>query len=170
MTSPMGSDQSCPLDSPGGRCELDVNLEILRSVPVFSEVPLQCLRVYAYMSRRIYYKAGSFLFRQGDMDDRGYIILSGRAQVVRELKESSILLDEFREGDFLGGLALFSNIRRLFSVRALTDLECLTLDREAFQKLLVQFPSVAVSMLDVMIRRIVTMEERLLQSEERVYG
>ena len=81
-------------------------------------------------------------------------------------------MHEFGEGDFFGGLALFSDVARLLSVRAVTDLECLTIDRETFQKLFVQFPEVGVKMFDVMIRRLIRMEEKLMQAkaDECAYG
>lgn len=173
MSSPMDRPQnSCPTRIGGGRCELEANLEVLRGVLVFSGIPIERLKLYAYLSKRACYHPGEFLFRQGDSDDHGYIIISGRAQVIRELKDHSVLLHEFSDGDFLGGLALLSDIRRLFSVKAVTCLECLTLDRESFRKLLVQFPEVAVKVLDVMIQRMVQMEEKLLQAEshECVFG
>jgi CRP-like cAMP-binding protein len=157
-------EHSCPTGG-GSRCELDENLAILRGVPAFSRIPLPRLKLYAYLSKRACYQAGEFLFRQGDSDDHGYIVISGRAQLIRELKDHSVLLHEFIEGDFLGGLALFSDISRLFSVKAVTKLECLTLDRETFQKLLIQFPEVAIKVLDVMVKRVVQMEEKLLQAE-----
>lgn len=165
-------DHNCPQMEKEGLCELDKNFEILRAIPVFSAIPMQRLKLYAYLSKRACYGPGDFLFRQGDYDNRGYIISSGRAQVIREYPDHSVLLHEFGEGDFLGGLALLSDIPRLFSVKALTRLECLTLDRESFRKLLIQFPEIALKVLDIMIKRVVQMEEKLIQSEthECVFG
>ncbi|NSW87627.1 MAG: cyclic nucleotide-binding domain-containing protein [Syntrophobacteraceae bacterium] len=163
MNSPTESDKPCS-SAMRDRCELDENLEILRNVPAFSAIPLQNLRLYAYLSRRRCYRAGEFLFHQGDMDDCGYIVVSGTARVLRELKDCSIFLNELKEGEFFGGLALFSDIRRLFSVRAVTDVECLTLDRESFRRMLLQFPDVSLKVLDIMIKRIVQMEEKLFQA------
>ena len=154
------------------RCELDENLEILRRIPVFAAIPLHRLKLYAYIGKRVSYTAGQFIFRQRETGDRGYIIVSGRVQVIREFSDHSVLLNEFKEGDFFGGLALLSDTVRLFSVRAVTRVECLTWEREGFQKLLVQFPEVAMQILDMMIKRIIQMEEKLLQTQlhECVFG
>jgi CRP-like cAMP-binding protein len=48
-------------------------------------------------------------------------------------------------------------------VRATTDVEVLTIDRESFRKILRQFPELVEKILDVMIGRIVRMEEKLLE-------
>lgn len=50
-------------------------------------------------------------------------------------------------------------------MRATTELECLTIDRETFQKLFLQFPEVGIKMLEIMVRRVIQMEEKLLQFE-----
>jgi len=168
----MEHDRTCSMNEHGGRCELETNLEVLRKIPVFSGIPLQRLKLYAYLCKRVCYRTGEFIFRQGDSDDRGYILVSGRAQVVREYEDHSVFLNELREGEFFGGLALLSDINRLFSVKAATDVDCLTLDRESFRKMLIQFPEVGVKVLDLMIRRIVQMEEKLMRKHvhECMYG
>ncbi len=166
MNSPMDRERASDSD-PGGksRCELEINLEILRKVPIFSTIPIDRLKLYAYLSKRLKYRAGEFVFRHGESGNLGYIIICGRAQVIREIQTHSIFLHEFKEGDFFGGFALFADAPRLFSVRAVTDLECLTIDRETFQKLIVQSPEVGVRMLEILVRRVIQMEEKLLQDQ-----
>lgn len=168
----MEPNNTCPPHAGGGRCELEENLEILRGIPAFSGIPIQRLRLYAYLGKRVCFSPGDFLFRQGDAGDRGYIVVCGAVQVIREFPDHSVLLNEFKEGEFFGGLALLSKIRRLFSVRAVTPLECLTWDRDSFQKLLLQFPEVAIQILDMMIQRVIQMEDKLLStmSNECVFG
>jgi CRP/FNR family cyclic AMP-dependent transcriptional regulator len=173
MSSPLDQQKVCELDAKGrSRCQLDENLDILRTVPAFSSIPIERLKLYAYLSNRRHYRAGEFLFRQGDTDNLGYIVICGKAQVIREYKDHSILLNELVEGDFFGGLVLLSDVPRLFSVRAVNDLECLTIDRETFQKLFMQFPEAAMKMLSIMLKRVIQMEEKLLQakSDECMYG
>ncbi len=173
MSSPRDPERVCELDAKGkSRCQLDENLDILRKVQAFSNIPIERLKLYAYLSNRRYYRAGEFIFRQGDKDNLGYIVICGKAQVIRELKDHSILLNELVEGDFFGGLTLLSDVPRLFSVRVVKDLECLTIDRETFQKLFVQFPEAGIKVLDIMLRRIIRMEEKLLKAndQESLYG
>lgn len=146
------------------RSELEKNLEILRNVDVFSGIPLEKLRIYAYLSKRVCYREGDFVFHKGEHDERGYIIVSGKAQIVREDGGESVPLEQLGEGDFFGGLALLADIKRLFSARTVTHVECLTLDRLTFQKLLLQFPAIAIKVLDVMVKRIARMEEKFLDS------
>jgi CRP-like cAMP-binding protein len=173
MNSPLDQQKIFEPDVNGrSRCELDKNLDILRMVPAFSSIPIERLKVYAYLSNRIRYRAGEFVFRQGERGNLGYVVVCGRAQVIRELTDHSIFLHEFKDGDFFGGFALFADAPRILSVRATTNLECLTIDRETFQKLFMQFPEVGIKMLDVMVRRLIEMEEKLMQAkaDECTYG
>jgi len=166
MSSPTDREKASEADA-GGKCacELEVNLDILRKVPIFSSIPIERLKLYAYLSKRMHYRPGEFVFRHWEGGNLGYVIICGRAQVIRELKTHSLFLHEYKEGDFYGGFALFADAPRLFSVRATTELECLTIDRETFRKLFLQFPEVGIKMLEIMVRRVIQMEEKLLQFE-----
>jgi CRP-like cAMP-binding protein len=173
MSSPLDQEKVIDRDVRGGsRCELDNSLEILRRVPVFSGIPLDQLKLFAYLSSRSHFRAGEFVFRQQERGNLGYVVIQGKARVIREYEDHSIFLNDYQEGDFFGGMALMSDIARLFSVKAVTDLQCLTIDRETFQRVFVQFPEVGIKMLDFMIKRIIQMEERLLQAkaDECMYG
>jgi CRP-like cAMP-binding protein len=161
MSLPTGHEHRCT-DETQNRSELEENLEILRNVPSFSAIPLERLKVYAYLSKRMCYQEGKFLFRKGEHDDRGYIIVTGKVHILRECEKHLVSLEELKEGDFFGGLALLADIERLFSAKAMSDVECLTLDRLSFQKLLLQFPETVIRVLDVMIKRIARMEEKFL--------
>lgn len=144
-------------------CELDDNVEWLRKTDVFSTIPLERLRVYALMCNRRRFRRGEFVFRQGQPDDKGYVLLSGKVQMVREYENHSVIVHDLESGAFFGGLALLADIRRLFGARAATDVEVLYIERETFRKILRQFPELTERILDVMIRRIVTMEEKILE-------
>ncbi|ROQ92040.1 Crp/Fnr family transcriptional regulator [Desulfosoma caldarium] len=144
-------------------CELDDNLEWLRRTDVFSSIPLERLRVYALMCHRRRFRRGEFLFRQGQPDDKGYILVAGTVQMVRQYENHSVIVHDLEPGAFFGGLALLANIQRLFGARAATDVDVLYIDRETFRKILHQFPDLMEKILDVMIRRIVLMEEKILE-------
>jgi CRP-like cAMP-binding protein len=65
-------------------CEYDADVEMLRAIPVFSELPLDFLRAYAYLCERIRFQEGEYLFRQNERDSRAYLVVSGTLEAVRE--------------------------------------------------------------------------------------
>lgn len=128
------TDPSSQAPAPGG--EYAENLDILRTIPLFAGVPLESLKVAAFLCKRIGFKPDDNVFGQGETDDRAYHLLAGRAALswtAPEDKGGEVrVLAEFGPGDFLGGLALFGSATRLFSLTALTPLTVLILSREKF--------------------------------------
>ena len=142
--------------------EFQQNLEILRQMDFFSAMPLEALKLFAYLFIRETFKPGDDLFQQDDNDGKAFYMISGTAEVVREDEKGEAVLGKFTQGEFLGGLALLGDMRRLYSVRAQTDIMCLVMTREKFTKAIEQFPELMPRVLETMVQRIRSWEERLL--------
>ena len=88
-----------------------------------------------------HFEPGEAIFRQGDWGDKVYIIMKGEVEVVREEPgKGEILLTKQGSGDCFGELALLSNAPRSATVRTLTSVDALTIDRGAFNSLMAGFP------------------------------
>jgi len=146
--------------------ELKKNLEILRQMDFFSALPLEALKLFAYLFARENFRAGDYLFHQDDNDGKAFYILSGTAEAVREAEGGELTLSTYDEGAFLGGLALLGDMRRLFSLKALTDMTCLVMTREKFAKAIEQFPELMPRVLATMVNRIRSWEERLFLDDK----
>ncbi len=71
------------------------------------------------------FSAGQILLKEGDSGYSGFIVKKGRLEVSRQAGERRVVLGELGEGDIVGESALFDDIRRNATVRALTDGEML---------------------------------------------
>jgi CRP-like cAMP-binding protein len=142
--------------------EFQQNLEILRQMDFFSALSLEALKVFAYLFTREKFKPGDYLIHQEDNDGKAFYIISGKAELVRADEKGETILGDFGKGEFLGGLALLGDMRRLFSVRAQTDLMCLVITREKFTKAIEQFPELMPRVLETMVKRVRLWEKRLL--------
>ena len=142
--------------------EVQQNLELLRQMDFFSAMSLEALKVFAYLFTREKFKPGDRLVAQDDSDGKAFYIISGTAEIVREDERGQTILGKFVQGEFFGGLALLGDMRRLFSVRAQTDLICLVMTREKFTKAIEQFPELMPRVLEAMVKGIRFWEERLL--------
>ena len=114
--------------------ELEQNLEFLRQTYFFSGIPLEALKVFAYLCTREKFKAGEYLFRQGEDDGQAFYIIEGKAVLEYERNGDTTMIRDCDPGEFLGGLTLVGDMRRLFSLKASTDTTCLILNREKFTK------------------------------------
>jgi CRP-like cAMP-binding protein len=145
-------------------CEYQENLEILRQTYFFSGLPLESLKIFAYLCTREKFREGEFLFRQGEDDGEALWIISGRAQLERSTHEASQAIRICAAGDFIGGLTLLGETPRLYSLRALQETVGLVLTRDKFAKTLEQFPGQRARIFRTVVGAISGWEERFLES------
>jgi len=144
--------------------ELDQNLELLRQTYFFSVVPLEALKVFAYLCNRETFKEGEYLFRQDEDDGRAFYIIKGRAVLGREEGESEKEIRMYSEGDFLGGLSLMGPMQRLFSLKAASEVTCLICAREKFSRTLSQFQDLMPGLFKALVGAINGWEKGFLSS------
>ena len=60
---------------------LNEEVDLLRNIPLFSNIEPSKLKLLAFTSERLTFPAGQELFHQGDMGDTAYIIIDGKADV-----------------------------------------------------------------------------------------
>jgi putative ABC transport system ATP-binding protein len=87
------------------------------------------------------YVAGTDVIIQGDIGDKFYIIKSGRMVVILESDGQSEVVLKLGPGDFFGELALLREEPRAATVRAVENVELLTLSKGLFTELLKISPS-----------------------------
>ena len=150
--------------------ELEQNLEILRQTYFFSVLPLETLKIFAYLCSREKFKQGEYIFRQNEDDGQAFYIISGKARLEREDNGSVKEIRECSSGEFLGGLTLLGEARRLFSLKALEDTICLVLVREKFSKASEQFPDIMPRIFKAVAKHIDTWEERFLADRADLCG
>jgi CRP/FNR family cyclic AMP-dependent transcriptional regulator len=150
--------------------ELEQNLEILRQTYFFSGLPLETLKIFAYLCAREKFKQGEYIFRQNEDDGQAFYIISGKGMLEREDKSSVKEIRECHSGEFLGGLTLLGEARRLFSLRAVQDTTCLVLAREKFSKTREQFPDIMPRIFKEVAKNIDAWEERFLADRADLCG
>jgi CRP/FNR family transcriptional regulator, cyclic AMP receptor protein len=147
-------------------CEFQENLATLREIDFFSELPLDLLKIIAYLCEREKYQTGDFLINKGEDDGQAFYIISGKVGLIHsgETKSSNMIL-EYGPGKFLGGLSLIGKMQRLFSLKALEDTLCLVLSREKFSKAIAQFPDITPRLFQAVISRILNWEKKMFQEQ-----
>lgn len=103
-------------------------LALLRAVPMFVPLGPAVLERLARDMIPVSVAAGSWVFRQGDVGDRFYVIEAGEVAIViddRAVRQEG-------PGRAFGEIALLRDIPRTASVRALTHVALLALERDDF--------------------------------------
>jgi CRP/FNR family cyclic AMP-dependent transcriptional regulator len=150
--------------------ELEENLEILRQTYFFCGLPLEALKIFAYLCTREKFKPGEYIFRQHEEDGRAFYIINGKARLEREDNGSVKEIRDCRQGEFFGGLSLMGEIRRLFSLKAAEDTTCLVLVRDKFSKAIEQFPDIMPRIFKAVAKNIDSWEERFLADRADLCG
>jgi CRP-like cAMP-binding protein len=142
--------------------EFQENLELLRQIYFFSGLPLETLKVFAYLCTREKFKQDEYIFSQDEDDGQAFYIINGQAQLERRENGAASRVREFNSGEFIGGLTLLGETKRLFSLRSVSDTTCLVLNREKFSKTIEQFPYLLVKICNAVAKSIDLWEERFL--------
>ena len=142
-------------------------VDILRRVPLFSGVDAPKLKLLAFTSQVVRYKAQDTLFEQGEPGDSAYVILSGNARVFANTDAGEIELAEVSETDFVGEIAILCDVPRTATVEAKSDLTALRVNKDCFAELLTTFPAMGIAMLRELGFRLSRTTADLVASESR---
>jgi CRP-like cAMP-binding protein len=107
------------------------------------------------------FEVGEDVVRQGDEGDCMFVILDGRAEVIRSEGGSDLTVAVLEKGDIFGEMALIRKRTRSASVRALTPLRVMTVDRRTFLQRIQEDPSIALNLLKMMVDRVEALDAEL---------
>lgn len=124
-----------------------------------SRESLECLAAFAFQRE---FEAGDVIMREGQTGNGLYIITAGTVEVVKGLESPNPQrVATLGEGDVFGEMALLDELPRSASVRAIGPTACLGIDRFLFLTQIQKDPTVAITMLQVLARRLREMDENL---------
>lgn len=133
---------------------LTEDVELLRRIPLFAEVPVSKLKLLAFTSERVTFAAGEVVFRQNDVGTSAYIIIDGEADVIIETPNGPVTVARVKQTDFVGEIAILCDVRRTATVIARTDLTTLCISKELFFRLITDFPQIAIAVMRVLAHRL----------------
>ncbi len=113
----------------------------LRDLPILRFLPpdIRSLVVDSFVPAS--FPFGAPIVREGEEADALYVLVSGRARVVKTgTTGEEVSLNVLRPGDSFGEMGLLEARRRMATVRASTDVEVLRLDRSVVAALLQRHP------------------------------
>jgi CRP/FNR family transcriptional regulator, cyclic AMP receptor protein len=133
---------------------LQQEFELLRRVPFFAEIEPAKLKLLAFMSERVGYDSGKDVFRQGDQADAAYLIIEGEAEVVVNTPNGPMVLATLGANEIVGEMAILCNVPRTATIRAKGRLVALRIKKDPFMRMVREFPSMAVSMMQELAQRL----------------
>jgi CRP-like cAMP-binding protein len=123
-------------------------MDVLRALPLFSNLSTRHLRQVAKLAEFVEFARGDFVVHVGEPSDAFYLIISGKAKVVGKPRARGL-----GPGAFFGEMGLIDGEARSATIVAATELHAMKLARRPFMKLLEQEPRVALTLLAELARR-----------------
>ena len=133
----------------------DARIEHLRRVSLFNDCTEDELRRIAEISRTVEVPAGTVLTEIGGPGDAFFFIVDGRVTVQTPAGAG----DPLYPGDFFGEMSLLDGEPRSATVKAMTDLRLLVVERSHFWRLLNETPDLVRRILTVLSRRVRRLEQ-----------
>ena len=133
---------------------LKQEFELLRRVPIFAEIEPAKLKLLAFMSERVGFDPGKRLMQQGDPADAAYLIIDGHAEVILETPAGPVIVATLGANDFVGEMAILGDVPRNATVRAKDRLIALRISKEPFLRMVREFPTMAVSIMQELAQRV----------------
>ena len=121
---------------------IDDTLTILLRLPIFKDISLEMVKLYAYLAKREEYKKGDVILRQGRGADRLCLIITGEVLITHPMVDREIVLQELSADSmhYFGELALICECDWNFNAHAGSDVSLLSISRESFMKVIERYP------------------------------
>src|SRR5436189_1001347 len=129
---------------------IDDDITFLERVPTLSLLGRQALRILAIGAETRYIHSGEVLFKAGDDAEGGFVVQEGRFSLSQPGGGETL----FGPCTLLGELALFTEIRRPATAKALEPSTVLCIPRPLLIRMLDSFPDAARKLREIIATRL----------------
>ncbi len=116
------------------------------------------------------YQPGQDIVREGEAGDCMYVIQDGEVEVLRRVDGEQTVVDRMGAGDIFGEIAIVESTVRSSTVRAVTEVRAITIDRETFLRRVKEDPSLALNVLRVMAGRVRRLDGEIVLLKRQLRG
>lgn len=141
--------------------------ELLARVPLFQELDPADLEMIAAVTREETYGPAADIVRIGDAGHSLYLVLDGTVVVVYPSRSADVELARLGAGEFFGEMAILNAKPRSATVRSLDGVRVLALEKDAFTRIVMESPRVALRVMESLSGRIRNTDEQLSGLSER---
>jgi CRP-like cAMP-binding protein len=132
------------------RLRKDAKIELIRKVPLFSQLSKAELAEVARLADEVDFKEGKRFMREGQRGTEFFVLLAGSAEVRKGKRK----VNELSGRDFFGEIALVTRSPRTATVTATSSGRALVVTDRAFKRLLERSPQIQVKVLQALAERL----------------
>jgi len=109
------------------------------------------------------YNAGEVILHEGEYSNEMYIIISGRVEISKNIDGNQYLLENLKDGDIFGEMALLDNSPHTVTVKAVDDTTLITIDKHKFEEVICQNMSLVYMLIRKLNKRMRKKDEELIK-------
>ena len=149
-------------------------IEVLKTVPIFSDLSDKDLKSVVKKMVSQKYKKGHVILEEDSFGDHCYFLTRGRVKITRvSSDEREVILALLGPGDFFGEMSLLDGEGRSANIVANEPAKMLTLSRSDFLACLESYPKIAIALLEELAVRLRKSDQQieslsLSDSEQRI--
>jgi CRP-like cAMP-binding protein len=143
---------------------LNEEVEILKSIPIFSKIEAAKLKLIAFTGERMTFNVGQEVCHQGDPGDAMYVILGGTADVLIDTPAGQIRVSEMSKNDFFGEIAILCDVPRTATIKAREPLNTLKISKDTFYRMVGEFPTMAIEIMRELAHRVEDTNKKLREA------
>lgn len=143
---------------------LEQEVELIRQFPIFSKIQPAMQKLLCFSSERLTYDAGQVMFNAGDAADAAYIIIDGSVEISVPTPSGPIIVNTLGKNELLGEIAIFGEVPRTATAKALSKLETLKISKDLFIKVIRENPDAAIELIKILAGRLANTTSQLTQT------
>ncbi|HEX9395460.1 MAG TPA: cyclic nucleotide-binding domain-containing protein [Burkholderiales bacterium] len=143
---------------------LEQEIELIRQFPIFSKIQPAMQKLLCFTAERLTYDAGQVMFNAGDAADAAYIIIEGSVEISVPTPAGPIVVNTLGRNDILGEIAIFGDVPRTATAKALVRVETLKISKEMFIKVIRENPDAAIELIKILAARLANTTNQLTRT------
>ncbi len=132
------------------RLHKDAKVDLISGVPLFATCSKKELRMIANLADQVEWPEGKTVIQEGRPGSEFFLLIEGAVSVSRDGE----WLRELTAGEWVGEIALISNVPRTATVVTTSPVQALVLTRGGFSQLVADNPSIAAKVLALLGGRV----------------
>jgi CRP-like cAMP-binding protein len=143
---------------------LEQEIELIRQFPIFSKIQPAMQKLLCFTAERLTFDAGQVMFNAGDVGDAAYIIIEGNVEISVPTPAGPIVVNTLGRNDIIGEIAIFGDVPRTATARALARVETLKISKELFIKVIRENPDAAIELIKILASRLANTTNQLTRT------
>ncbi len=143
---------------------LEQEVELIRQFPIFSKIQPAMQKLLCFSSERLTYDSGQVVFNAGDPGDAAYIIIEGSIEISVPTPSGPIVVNTLSKNELIGEIAIFGDVPRTATAKAMTRIEALKISKELFVKVIRENPDAAIELIRILAGRLANTTSQLTRT------